>query len=446
MPIVPQPATAALLLCYAGSARAFTTLTPNCTLPALEPGSAFNVVSPKLRSTFNILWSSLATIIACTYSVMHLNVPRQRNGRDPGWKGDLKWWWKAFRVKMKCSVIAMFAPEWYLLVAAIHYHAARKLQRRLQDLGDSVHGGRRWSISECFHIDMAGYGISRWTSVTDREVTRLQAHSFVQVLELNPSLVLPQLLDADEVAARSKSDVFTRSIVLTQILYFVVAVISRWIEHQPVTPLEVGTLAFTMYSFCTYGLYWHKPQGVTAVTIIALYDHPISESLSMMLPKDEEDDAFYFSTIDKGLAWEAWVEILFLGGPLLSFTFACTSAIFSAIHLAAWNSTFPTTVERIVWRVATLVSALAFAIICLLDVLLKFDAVWWLLNRVRDRLGSQRLDKAVEGLVASIFVVTTVVYVLARLVIIVEMFRSLAYLPLDAYVTTSWPANVPHFG
>ncbi|KAK6430266.1 hypothetical protein LTR95_013581 [Oleoguttula sp. CCFEE 5521] len=444
MATVPPIVTAAILLCYAHSARALTTLLPNCTLPTLEEGTAYVLTSSNLRSTFNILWSSLATIMACTYSVLHLNVPHQRNGRDPGWKGDLKWLSMGFGVKMKWSIIAIFAPEWYMLIAASEYYGTRKLRQRLQDLGDSVHGGRQWSINEAFLIGMGGYGFSCWSRTENREGTQLQAKSFVQLLELNPSIVLPQLLNADEVAARSKSDMFTRSIVLMQILYFVVAVISRWIEHQPVSPLEVAALAFTICSFCTYGLYWHKPQGVTAVTIIALHDYPIPESLSAVLEK-EVYVHHPLSLFDQLPRLDSGLTRDFLGGSIWLPISACTSAVFSAIHLAAWDSTFPTAVERIIWRVATLVTALVFILSWLVEILVRFDAVWWPPTMVRDRFRSQALKEAEAILSFGTIVVSIILYILARLFLIVEPFRSLAYLPLDAYITY-WPANVPHFG
>ncbi|OQN95376.1 hypothetical protein B0A48_18482, partial [Cryoendolithus antarcticus] len=255
------------------------------------------------------------------------------------------------------------------------------------------------------------------------------------------------LLNPDEVAARSKTDMFTKSIVLTQILYFVVAVISRYIEHLPVSPLEVATLAFTVCSFCTYGLFWHKPQGVTAVTTIALRDNHIPEQLTSVLRKQyhKEIQELLIAT-GTNPAWEEWLGIELLGGSLLVFILACASAVFSAIHLAAWNSTFPTASERIVWRVATLVSALAYMMCWLCQVIMNVGSIRKPVDVIKRSRRRHVEVKPVVELASWIFLVTTVVYVLARLVIIVEMFRSLAYLTRDAYITPSWPTNIPHFG
>ncbi len=71
---------------------------PNCILPA---ESVQFIAAPGIRSTLEILWASVASIIACTYSTLHLNVPEQRRGRDQGWTGDLKWAMKRIRTNAK---------------------------------------------------------------------------------------------------------------------------------------------------------------------------------------------------------------------------------------------------------------------------------------------------------------------------------------------------------
>jgi hypothetical protein len=40
---------------------------------------------------------------------------------------------------------------------------------------------------------------------------------------------------------------------------------------------------------------------------------------------------------------------------------------------------------------------------------------------------------------------SALMYLVARLVIIVEIFRGLWYLPPEAFVTT-WTSSIPHFG
>src|ERR1700735_1559221 len=104
-----------LLLCLVlASAEAYTKFDPMCSVPTTHVNF---VSSPNSRGTLDILWSSLFMILACTWTIQHLNVPEQRNGRDPGRVGDLKWKLKEFLQSTKWMVITMIAPEFIMGMA-----------------------------------------------------------------------------------------------------------------------------------------------------------------------------------------------------------------------------------------------------------------------------------------------------------------------------------------
>src|SRR5437016_2370014 len=88
--------------------------------------------SPNSRGTLDILWSSLFTIFACTWTIQHPNIPEQRNGRDPGWKGDLKWKLKGFYTSAKWMLYTMIAPEIVIGAAFRDLLAAYKSCRKLK--------------------------------------------------------------------------------------------------------------------------------------------------------------------------------------------------------------------------------------------------------------------------------------------------------------------------
>ncbi|OQN97259.1 hypothetical protein B0A48_16801 [Cryoendolithus antarcticus] len=226
------PAIIAMLLCCVNSAQAISTFSPNCTLPAANITRALYVSAPNVRGTLEILWTSVATIIACTYSVLHLNVPRQRDGRRADWKDDLKWSIKDSATKALWFLKVLFAPEVYLLNALQQYRAAKRLQRKLHSLDDGVYDGRQWSLGECFYVNMGGYAVSLREDAKPRQARQLWAKSFIYLLTREPSLVLPKLLNHAELADRSKRDVFTRSIILLQISFFVATLVSREDETQ----------------------------------------------------------------------------------------------------------------------------------------------------------------------------------------------------------------------
>src|SRR6187402_1327261 len=103
-----------LLLGLVATTRAYTVFDTSCT----TPNTTTNFVSgPNTRGSLNILWSCLFTIVACTWTVQHLNIPEQRDGRDPGWKGDLKWLLRRLWTSLKWMLATMIAPELLLAKA-----------------------------------------------------------------------------------------------------------------------------------------------------------------------------------------------------------------------------------------------------------------------------------------------------------------------------------------
>jgi hypothetical protein len=118
------------------------------------------------------------------------------------------------------------------------------------------------------------------------------------------------------------------------------------------------------------------------------------------------------------------------------FNLGCASAliIFGAIHCIAWDFTFPTLVEKRMWQVSSVLSA---ALVSLTVVLL---VIYWRFAVTKDGPSL----KAKRGS-SVIFLLLAAVFVFARLFIIMEAFRSLAYLPSGAFLTT-WTNAWPHVG
>jgi hypothetical protein len=106
---------------------------------------------------------------------------------------------------------------------------------------------------------------------------------------------------------------------------------------------------------------------------------------------------------------------------------AIGGVIFGALHIAAWNLSFPTWIEQTLWRAASIMST----------VLLPVMYVPLLVNEFfhRGRV-SPRFIKIWDLVFGSL-------YVVARAFLLVEIFRTLFYLPEDAYLTT-WAASLPH--
>lgn len=96
-------------------------------------------------------------------------------------------------------------------------------------------------------------------------------------------------------------------------------------------------------------------------------------------------------------------------------------------HILAWNFSFPTNVELILWRICAILTAVS--ILCFAFALVV----------------NEHFKSIDNTTVFSIVMLISVgVYTLARVVITVEVFIDLRALPPDAFKTVRWTTFVPH--
>ncbi len=117
--------------------QAFTQLDTTCTVPT---SSVSFVAAPDVRGTLSILWSCLFTIFACTWTIQHLNVPKQRDRskEDTNFRlrfyRSLKRYAKSFWSSTKWMLFTMIAPEIVLAKAFQELAAAKKLHKEIHEL------------------------------------------------------------------------------------------------------------------------------------------------------------------------------------------------------------------------------------------------------------------------------------------------------------------------
>ena len=106
--------------------------------------------------------------------------------------------------------------------------------------------------------------------------------------------------------------------------------------------------------------------------------------------------------------------------------------IYGGIHLTAWNYTFPSTVEHILWKISGIgIMAISPFIIAVRGVLSNFDN------------GKQPFVMLLDILVlVSGFVFVS--YLVFRTFIVLEAFLSLRHSPLGVYAAIPWVQNLPH--
>jgi hypothetical protein len=272
--------------------------------------------------------------------------------------------------------------------------------------------------------------------VLDRDETETSSYNLYhltgrQIWQLRKDGILPRLpeISETELLDRSKSDVLVKSIALFQIFWATVQILVRAARNLVIPQLELAVIAFATCAIIIYGIYWSKPKNVRAATIILQFEGPIPKRILTLINGRR-------TCMRRFLPLGEYLSVDEVGSPIPSdahedyhddfvwyIAMILGAMIFGGIHVGAWKFIFPTNIELIFWRVASLYSTTLGPIIM------------FVLQITAD------MDFDPSFLVTPFLVFF---YVIARLFILVETFRTLFYLPPLAYVST-WTGNIPHF-
>ncbi|KFY75353.1 hypothetical protein V499_04666 [Pseudogymnoascus sp. VKM F-103] len=364
-----------LIWAYSQVAQAYTKFEPECT----NPKEAVNFVSsPPTRGTLDILWSSLFTIFACTWSVLHLNVPQQRVNRDPGILGDLKWGIKTVLSKTKWMLYTVLAPEVLLLYAVARLVSAWEQHPEIKAFADADRVP--WTLAHTTFADMGGFvvrgrsdrigGVSPGsemptapiqTQVNESDPISDYANEWyildlktIRRLRSEGHITLPCILKA-EIDDHSKGDTFTKVIAATQIIWTIANAITRACRGLAISQLEVSVVAFAVCALLIYASYWYSPKDVSVPITFLQWRGPVPSTIAKIIVKGVVStrpkryvgvktgqapfrNTFAYDNKSRLDVYTLFWGAFFFGGP----------------HLLAWNFTFPTPAERIIWRATSL--------------------------------------------------------------------------------------------
>lgn len=377
------------------------------------------------RGTSDILWSCLATILLCVWTVIHLPVPYYR-GDSPG---SLRQ--RVIRSGIGTALISVIAPEFLAITAAVELTTSWQGRKRMKRLTQM-----NWTLTHQFFLDMGGVCLE---SPSGRYV-QIGMKDIKKVMESSPSdrkstihsdwIFGFEKLTIDQIEDLAKSDTLTKLIACGQALWLVTQVISRLCQHQAVTLLELTTCAYVSCALLSYAAWWKKPQACTSPIIITCSEEAISEIMSGNF------ESYYYET-------ETWIEFVWAGRDWLEdlpdtnilgfedlvddLLFGLFPTFFGAIHVASWNTRLPSDVELWMWRASSiycLISGVMFVVLAILD--------------------SRNLVSLVKGFLDLFFWAFATVYVIIRVFMIVEVFLSLRALPRSAFESVQWSSFVPH--
>lgn len=258
---------------------------------------------------------------------------------------------------------------------------------------------------------------------------------------------LPEISD-DQLDDLNKGDIFFKIVALGQITWLIIQLGTRLGQGQPTTQLEVLTLAFAISSILTYALLFNKPRNIETSISVAAARYPIAEEMIDLATAGPEAfgimdslrrDGTMKTSGRLGLRIENDCTHMGTQGKVL-LGGAAALALFGALHCIAWNFDYPSRAEQMIWRVCAVVTAAAGP----LFLVASLPVVGFALLKKRAK------HKAWALPFLWLFNGCTYAYigimVAARIIVIVEVLRSLAYQPAGTFVTTEWPANLPHIG
>jgi hypothetical protein len=510
----------ALIFIIVGVAQAYTVFNPICSTPSPENPANF-VGSPDSRGTLDILWSSLFTIFACTWSVQHLNVPEQREDRDPGWRGNIRWMLKGILSKSKWMITTVIAPEFVFACAATGLSDAKDQQKSMRDFAKE--DGVEWTLIHCMFADMGGFVIRPGTGIasateelpsdigmkgepvlshptvnsartendtisadvnrdgsiegsptiqirgrassnkgevsalesgldskqgesqrvytitavgteagkqpsasSDPNPYHLDGRQIIAIRSQRHLKKLPRITE-NEINDKSKGDSFTKAITVGQISWMIIQVCVRGARGLAIAQLEIAVIAFSFCAIFIYAMQWLRPKDVGVPITLIQYEGPIPPEVLVLLHKEKPERERWGKRISNDTPfWETGS-----GSDIAIVGLVLGCLVFGAPHIGAWNFQFPTEIEQTIWRVTSLYCT-CFGILSFIMAVMAVVAM-------------RMFPLVSEGVAGLLIGVPTGLYVVGRLFILVEIFRTLCFLPASGYVST-WTLNLPYVG
>ncbi|ESK87557.1 hypothetical protein Moror_2006 [Moniliophthora roreri MCA 2997] len=309
----------------------------------------------------------------------------------------------------------------------------------------------------------------------------------------------------DEIRDKGHADALTKTIALVQTLWFILQCVARVIQGLEVTALEVVVFAFAVLNFITYFLWWNKPlrvrhpirvywqlhppalklprekfwtnllcrlvryavdacgTGINAAVMYVADDyHSLSNERIFAFLKSRIFSPLYpivalgtrFRDLGAGIESDN-CRYLFSSRldkdtiPIHAITYI-VAILFAAIHLIPWFFSFPTAIERTLWRISAVFATSAPIIFSALHLSGKY-IIRKIVEKMQEGTTRRRYKlEMVLQIVGTLWMVLMfllfAVYVPARLALIVLALTALRDLHRDGYEAVQWNTYMPHIG
>ncbi|KAK4182542.1 hypothetical protein QBC35DRAFT_518779 [Podospora australis] len=353
---------------------------------------------PNGRGTIDILFENFLALFVCVWTVLHHNLQARHEG-----------FWSVFFRKCRWAVLAVTAPEMLTLFPVMQWVAANISVREMQALG--VH---QWTKLHAFYANAGGFMLQ--TPGFPRFPINATSVRYL----ISYKLISPPTISKEDIWDRSKSDHFAKTFAFVQSGWIILQIIARATQHLTITPLELFTAAFIVPSLTTAYFWASKPQNVAEPTVI-LVDWSIAELL--VSAGDVANEPYVNTAMD--FVQRSRIPNDYSPPPPTATEATVVwvvSIIHAVIHALGWSFHFGIEIETVVWRVSNLVLLAVMAIGGLVP-----KQTW-----IRRKLFNTIVN------------IAYVVYIIARICIMVEVFLAFQGMPEDVYVSAEWIRFWPH--
>ncbi|KIJ14013.1 hypothetical protein PAXINDRAFT_13134 [Paxillus involutus ATCC 200175] len=376
-----------------------------------SPAPAPDPTSSNYRSVWSILGTCALTLIICVWKSSFPNITHEKK------------WYKVVLYRVALGLVALVTPEITAVRAFLEWREAGKIKENFSNRG--------WTRAHGFFALMGGFLLQDGTR------RKLLKDTYDLECLRDEGIVNPKITK-EEIRDRSKSDGIGNAVLVLQLSWFILQVIARGANDLAITLVEIDTLALAVLSLPLFFFWWSKPMAVERPHIFYISkqrstDSSADDDGTQKASFNSEQD--YTFSISRGRG--DWFSEIATGGltvdghevlPVLLIVWI----IFGSLHLIAWDFQFPSQVEKIMWRAASLTLIGAPCIYLLVIVVGKesFDAF------AEPQLPDMILPILMFGPI--------LLGAVARVVLLVLMFASLRDLPSSAHETVSWTVYVPH--
>ncbi|KAF2225267.1 hypothetical protein BDZ85DRAFT_248631 [Elsinoe ampelina] len=325
---------------------------------------------PDARGTLDILWSCIFTLFLCSWTIICTNLP------GVGTSYVVTWWRKSW-----LTLLGLLAPEFVFGAAFIQWSTARTSMKQFQESGY-----KDWTMTHSFFADAGGF-LLHTRDFPACPINGLQLHYLV----IHGYVPLPALTK-QHIGDRNKMDGMLRLISLWQVFWFCFNEFFRFLDGIHITALELTTVANIICSVPSAMCWFDKPQDVTMPETIfckttmaqilkeAKFGNPTSHYRYSPLEFIDRREWSW------SRQWCHWTNILRHMGidfvpdatPIkrvqttyireisdIQYFFVCAVGfVYMAMFVLAWNHDFPTRLEQLHWRFASL-GAMATLLLCL---------------------------------------------------------------------------------